>query len=103
MEKEYLAKARMADGGMMQGATNDYSDSDLGGDEGDLASSSPTLAHTLGPVEAKLRAHPAPVGLCFGAYGEGSQGVHDLVDNIAHKMAEERGEELGTTPPDARE
>ena len=31
----------------------------------------------------------------FGANGEGSQGVHDLVDNIAHRMAEERGEEIG--------
>ena len=44
---------------------------------------------------SKLRAHLPPVGLCFGTYGEGSEGVHILVDRIAHKLAEERGEELG--------
>ena len=76
VEREYLAKARKADGGQMQGATNDYSDSDWGEHEGDLASSSHTPTCAPGPVEKKLRAHPSPVGLCFGAYGEGSQGVH---------------------------
>ena len=74
----------------MQGADNDYSDSDWEGNEGDMASSSLTPAHSPGPVERKLRAHPSPVGLCFGAYGEGSQGVHILVDRIAQRMAEER-------------
>ena len=95
VEGEYLAKARKADGGQMQGAANDYSDSDWGETEGDSANSSLTPACSPGPVERKLCAHPSHVGLCFGAYGEGSQGVHDLVDNIAHKMAEERGVELG--------
>ena len=95
VEKEYLAKARMADGGMMQGAANDYSDSDWGETEGDSANSSLNPAYSPGPVERKLRAHPSPVGLCFGAYGEGSQGVHVLVDRVAEKLAEERGEELG--------
>ena len=95
VEGEYLAKARKADGGQMQGAANDYSDSDWGEHEGDLASSSHTPTCTPGPVEKKLRAHPSPIGLCFGAYGEGSQGVHDLIDRITHVMAEERGGELG--------
>ena len=35
------------------------------------------------------------LGLCFGTYGEGSEGVHILVDRIAHKLTKERGEELG--------
>ena len=89
------AKARKADEGMASGATNDNSDSDLEGDVGNLANNSPNPAHLPGPVETKLRAHPSPVGLCFGTYGEGSQGVHDLVDIIANKLAEERGAELG--------
>ena len=49
----------------------------------------------IGPLIQELRAHPPPVGLCFGAYGEGSQGVHNLIERIAQKLAEERGEELG--------
>ena len=46
--------------------------------------------HRPGPMETKLRAHPEPVGLCFGAYGEASQGVHDLIKVVAEAMAEEK-------------
>ena len=95
VEAEYLMKARKADEGMDNGANYDNSDSDLEGEVGNPANNSPDPAHLPGPVETKLRAHPSPVGLCFGTYGEGSQGVHDLVDIIANKLAEERGDELG--------
>ena len=54
-----------------------------------------TPDHQPGPMETKLRAHPEPVGLCFGSYGEASQGVHDLIKVVAEAMAEERGNELG--------
>ena len=95
VEAEFLMKARKADEGMDNGANYDNSDSDLEGEVGNPANNSPDPAHLPGPVETKLRAHPSPVGLCFGTYGEGSQGVHDLVDIIANKLAEERGDELG--------
>ena len=95
VEKEYLAKARRADNDMAQGAPTYNSDSDLGGDEDGLVDTSHDHTHLPGPVEQELRAHPPPVGLCFGAYGEGSQGVHNLIERIAQKLAEERGEELG--------
>ena len=52
-------------------------------------------SHLPGPHEQRLRAQPAPIGLCFGAYGEASKGVHDLANLVAEKLAEERGEELG--------
>ena len=97
VQREYLAKARMADSELARGANYNYSDSDTGEEDGDMhadADHTPP-AHSPGPVEMKLRAHPPPVGLCFGTYGEGSEGVHVLVDRIAHKLAEERGEELG--------
>ena len=81
MEGEYLTKARKADEGMPQGATNYNLDSDSEGDVGNSANNGLVPAHLPGPVERKLRAHPSsPVGICFGTYGEGSQGVHDLVD-----------------------
>ena len=95
VEKEYLAKARRADGDIAQGAPNYNSDSDPGGNEGGMVDTNYDPTRLPGPVEQELRAHPPPVGLCFGAYGEGSQGVHDLVERIACKLAEERGEELG--------
>ena len=95
VEKEYLAKARRADNDMAQGAPNYNSDSDLGGDEDGLVDTSHDHTHLPGPVEQELHAHPPPVGLCFGAYGEGSQGVHNLIERIAQKLTEERGEELG--------
>ena len=96
VQREYLAKARCADGELTRGATYNYSDSDSEEEEGDTsADTNNTPAHQPGPVERKLRAHPPPVGLCFGTYAEGSIGVHILVDRIAHKLAEDRGEELG--------
>ena len=96
VQKEYLAKARRADSELARGATYDYSDSDTDEEEGDMhADTNHAPAHLPGPVEKELRAHPPPVGLCFGTYGEGSEGVHTLVDMVAHKLAEERGEELG--------
>ena len=79
-----------------RGAIDYNSDSDAVDEEGDMnAESSYAPIPAPGPVEKKLRKYPAPVGLCFGTYGEGSEGVHILVDRIAHKLAEERGEELG--------
>ena len=63
--------------------------------QGLVAGSCSSPDHHPGPMETKLRAHPEPVGLCFGAYGEASQGVHDLIKVVAEAMAEERGNELG--------
>ena len=83
VQREYLAKARCADGELTRGATYNYSDSDSEEEEGDTsADTNSTPAHQPGPVERKLRAHPPPVGLCFGTYAEGSMGVHILVDRI---------------------
>ena len=88
-----MTKARKADEGMAHRATNNNSDSDSEGDVGNSANNGLDPAHLPGPVESKLRAHPSPIGLCFGTYyGEGSQGVHDLVDVIADKLAEEMAE-----------
>ena len=96
VQKEYLTKARGADSERARGAIDNNSDSDAVDEEGDMnADTSYAPIPTPGPVEKKLRTYPAPVGLCFGTYGEGSEGVHILVDRIAHKLAEERGEELG--------
>ena len=52
--------------------------------------STSTPDHRPGPMEKKLRAHPEPIGPCFGAYGEASQGVHDLIKVVAEEMAEGR-------------
>ena len=38
---------------------------------------------------------PAPVGLCFGAYCEASEEVHQLAKVVAAYMVEKRGGELG--------
>ena len=36
-----------------------------------------------GPVERKLEVYGDLLGLCFGAWGEGSDGVHQLVQTLA--------------------
>ena len=46
-------------------------------------------------MESKLRAYPEPIGLCFGAYGEASQSVHNLIKVVAEELAEVKGDELG--------
>ena len=53
------------------------------------------VLHTSGPVEAKLRELPPPVGLAFGAYCEASAEVHRLVKVVAAYMVDRRGGELG--------
>ena len=42
-----------------------------------------TAAGERGPVERKLDEYGDIMGLCFGAWGEGSKDVHELVDVIA--------------------
>jgi len=42
----------------------------------------------VGPVLAKLRSFGAVKGLVFGAWGEASQGVHELVQQLAERKAE---------------
>ena len=50
----------------------------------------------LGPLgQGLLMDSPPGATRCYGAYGEASQGVHDLIKVIAEEMAEERGNELG--------
>ena len=36
-----------------------------------------------GPVERKLEVYGDLLGLCFGAWGEGSEGVHQLIQGLA--------------------
>jgi len=42
-----------------------------------------TATGERGPVERKLDEYGVIMGLCFGAWGEGSKDVHELVDVIA--------------------
>ena len=91
---EYLAKARRADAEAARGASQ-HNSARAGEEHGDWGNYAADPTRQPGPLERKLRAHPAPIGLCFGAYGEASQGVHDLARAVAEKLAEERGHELG--------
>ena len=89
---EYLAKARQADRDTSAGAPSNNSAVDPVIEDYYLGVHTTCMPGPLpGPMEKKLRAHPEPIGLCFGAYGEASEGVHDLIKVVAEQMAEERG------------
>ena len=42
-----------------------------------------------GPVEARLWGYGEVTGLVFGAFGEASEGVHSLVEELAEAVAAE--------------
>ena len=48
-----------------------------------------------GPVERRLDEFGELLGLCFGAWGEGSEGVHQLVQTIAEARLKYQGLQLG--------
>ena len=54
---------------------------------------------TVGPVQRKLESFGEVKGLVFGAFGEGSEDVHSLVQNLASCRARtlslQRGRECG--------
>ena len=54
-----------------------------------------TPAGTRGPVERKLEEFGEIMGLCFGAWGEGSRDVHDLVDVLAKSRLKAQMLEVG--------
>ena len=94
--REYLAKARKADRDAAAGAPSHNSDPDQEDEDFYLGvDTTTTPSHIPGPMETKLRAKPEPIGLCFGAYGEASKGVHNLIKVVAEELAAERGHELG--------
>ena len=92
---DYLAKARRADAEAAQGAAQPNSAMWAGVAHGDWRNHAADPANQPGLLENRLRARPAPIGLCFGAYGEASQGAHDLTRVVAELLAKERGHELG--------
>ena len=57
------------------------------------------LAGTVGPVQRKLESFGEVKGLVFGAFGEGSEDVHSLVQSLASCRAKtvalQRGRECG--------
>ena len=54
-----------------------------------------TPAGTRGPVERKLEEFGEIMGLCFGAWGEGSRDVHDLVEVLAKSRLKAQMLEVG--------
>ena len=50
---------------------------------------------TRGPVERRLEEFGDLLGLCFGAWGEASEGVHQLVQCLAEKRIEFLGLQRG--------
>ena len=91
---EYLAKARGADAeAALRASQNDSAGARREDEDWSRYPADPM--RPPGPLERKLRAHPAPIGLCFGTYCEASQGVHDLARKVAETLAEDRGHELG--------
>ena len=48
-----------------------------------------------GPVERKLEQYGELIGLCFGAWGEGSEGVHLLVQTLAEHRLKFQGLQRG--------
>ena len=54
-----------------------------------------TPAGTRGPVERKLEEFGDIMGLCFGAWGEGSRDVHDLVEVLAKSRLKAQMLEVG--------
>ena len=91
--REYLAKARQADRDTAAGATTTNSERAMEDDDYCFGvNTNNTPCHRPGPMESKLRAYPEPIGLCFGAYGEASQSVHDLIKVVAEELAEVKGD-----------
>ena len=87
--REYLAKARQADRNATAGAPMNNSEQTREDDDYYLGvDTTTTPQHRPGPMETKLRARPEPIGLCFGAYGEASQSVHNLIKVVAEELAE---------------
>ena len=50
---------------------------------------------TRGPVERRLEEFGDLLGLCFGAWGEASEGVHQLVQYLAEKRTDFLGLQRG--------
>ena len=49
----------------------------------------------VGPVESKLLSFPHVQGMVFGSFGEASEAVHDLVENIATSRVRVAGPQKG--------
>ena len=54
-----------------------------------------TPTGTRGPVETELEQYGEIMGLCFGAWGEGSRDVHELVDVLAKSRLKAQMLEVG--------
>ena len=48
-----------------------------------------------GPVERRLEEFGSLLGLCFGAWGEASEGVHHLVQSLAESRLKYQGLQRG--------
>ena len=51
--------------------------------------------HHKGPVERRLESYGELLGLCFGAWGEASEGVHYLVQTLAEQRLKYQGLQRG--------
>ena len=61
--------------------------------------------HLRGPCEQRLMRKPLVIiGPCFGAFGEASQEVHDLLEEVANAMVKKQGvaDGLGTELKDIK-
>ena len=54
----------------------------------------------MGPILTRLRSFGRVRGLVYGAYGEASADVHDLLRTAAHEMAERTWRLLGARSAD---
>ena len=54
-----------------------------------------------GPVERRLDEFGSLLGLCFGAWGEGSEGVHHLIQTLAESRLKFQGLQRGRPGSDA--
>ena len=54
-----------------------------------------------GPVERRLDEFGKLLGLCFGAWGEGSEGVHHLIQTLAESRLKFQGLQRGRLGSDA--
>ena len=48
-----------------------------------------------GPIQRRLEEYGDLIGLCFGAWGEGSEQVHQLVQTLAESRLKFQGLQLG--------